>query len=735
MQLFFDPLVSGVRIWIKGAHVIPNGCVTKARRRKRPIRRYRWICPWGILFTLWAGGFMGWAAEPDTEAAIPLGQSSESSETSEEQRIASMVEAFYASDDAPPLVGLSVAVITPQGTIRQHFGSTGLITPTGECETPSDTTYYEIASLSKTLSALLLAEAYRRGEIEPETTLGELYWSASSHGLSTNSVATKNSAACLDSVASFDSADSAGVTAERSFPASGVTVESLATHTSGLPRLPENFIPYMEKTPENPYADYPETALREAIFTTSLQTPKYEYSNFGYAILTDVLCDVARPAAQTSENKSGYSVELTWNYSKLLETRVLNPLGMNDTWVQDTTCSSDARLSRYALPHDAVGNSSHRWNFRTFQGGGAIVSTLADMTRYGEALLGLNQSVAPTPLADSIRMTQRIHTVVNAELAIGLGWHQRPDGVLLWHDGETGGYHSFIALNQAEDCAVILLANCANAQINRLGLQLLESSAVAKAPSDTAPEKPFHAAPHEDEERETSVACYPTSGYTIREIRGWQCYFAADLTTQKELDTQVCELPDHQLCKVTYALPEPVVERLREVKIWIQRKDPYVDGVCYHPSVEWLREHGVNPDKEKSIDIPNAEYFLTEVARQPMMILHELAHAWQDRFLPDGYGNAEIQNAYQKAMQAGIYEQSLCNDDHTSKAYGATNPMEYFAELSECYFGENDFFPFVRIELKKHDPTGYAMVEKLWRWPIETSVPHVISSESAETTE
>ena len=207
---------------------------------------------------------------------------------------------------------------------------------------------------------------------------------------------------------------------------------------------------------------------------------------------------------------------------------------------------------------------------------------------------------------------------------------------------------------------------------------------------------------------------YPTSGYTVREIRGWRCYLAADLVADPPLCEETVELLNAQLYKVVRALPTSVVEKLRTVKIWVQRRDPYVTSVCYHPSVEWLREHGVNPDKEKSVDIPCAEYFLTETHRQPMMILHELTHAWHDQFLPDGYGNATAREAFDMAVADGLYENALCNDGHIGKAYAVTNSMEYFAELSEAYFGENDFFPFVRIELERHDPKGCEMVRKLW---------------------
>ena len=100
----------------------------------------------------------------------------------------------------------------------------------------------------------------------------------------------------------------------------------------------------------------------------------------------------------------------------------------------------------------------------------------------------------------------------------------------------------------------------------------------------------------------------------------------------------------------------------------------------------------------------------------PNFALHELAHAYHDRFL--GFENAEIETAFQKAKATGKYDQVLRQDAEgrrrLDKAYAMTNAKEYFAECSEAFFARNDFYPFTREELKQHDPEMLILLEKLW---------------------
>jgi dipeptidyl-peptidase-4 len=104
----------------------------------------------------------------------------------------------------------------------------------------------------------------------------------------------------------------------------------------------------------------------------------------------------------------------------------------------------------------------------------------------------------------------------------------------------------------------------------------------------------------------------------------------------------------------------------------------------------------------------------------PYVLLHELAHGYHDRILSQGYGNAEVKAAFEKARDSGVYNEvdrftgeKIVKD----KAYALSNPMEYFAESTEAYFGKNDFFPFNRKELKENDPHMHDLIQKLWNVP------------------
>ena len=216
------------------------------------------------------------------------------------------------------------------------------------------------------------------------------------------------------------------------------------------------------------------------------------------------------------------------------------------------------------------------------------------------------------------------------------------------------------------------------------------------------------------EEKKTYAPYVPTSEYEARDICGWTVYVAADLRANLELDKKSMRSITLQLTQIQVLLPEKTVKELQKTPIWIQKKDPTYTIPCYHVSREWLETHGVNPDKTFGIDIPNARYFLSEYDRQPMMLLHELAHGYHFRTVENGYNNEVILHAYKNAMENKLYDRVLNYFQLEEKAYATTNPMEYFAELTECYFGENDFYPFVKTEFRRHDPVGFEMIEKIW---------------------
>jgi hypothetical protein len=146
--------------------------------------------------------------------------------------------------------------------------------------------------------------------------------------------------------------------------------------------------------------------------------------------------------------------------------------------------------------------------------------------------------------------------------------------------------------------------------------------------------------------------------------------------------------------------------------IWVEIADPHHPCMCYHVSPNWLREHGMNPAKAGSVEIANATNFLSWTLDQPWMVLHELAHGYHDQVL--GFDHAEIRACYDAAVASKSYESVLRGDGSKGRAYALVNHKEYFAEATEAYFGTNDFFPFVRAELKQHDPRMYELIRTVW---------------------
>ena len=206
----------------------------------------------------------------------------------------------------------------------------------------------------------------------------------------------------------------------------------------------------------------------------------------------------------------------------------------------------------------------------------------------------------------------------------------------------------------------------------------------------------------------------PTTSYEVQTIEGWKVYVHKKLLgEQKDLGQQALKLLRAKLYGVTRVVPKRALAKLRQVPIWLEAQGK-AKAACFHPSRKWLEGHGYNPEKTQCVEIGSPKNFLNWSGHQPWMVLHELAHAYHNRFLPKGFGNPEIKAAYERARKRKTYEKCLRWDGRTVRHYAMTNPMEYFAELSEAYFGTNDFYPFVRAELMKHDPEAYKLLKKLW---------------------
>ncbi len=207
----------------------------------------------------------------------------------------------------------------------------------------------------------------------------------------------------------------------------------------------------------------------------------------------------------------------------------------------------------------------------------------------------------------------------------------------------------------------------------------------------------------------------PTS-HTTRKIEGWTVHIDQRLVdgTDKPLGDHALRILANRLYDIQHALPDDKVERLRQVPIWIDRHHGKLRPAQYHPSVGWLKGNGYSEKLAKCVHIPDAADFagLHHQRVQPWSVLHELAHAYHDQVL--GFDHPEVEAAWARFRDSGKYKKSLHINGSLVSHYALTNAKEFFAEMTEAFFGQNDFFPFNRAELKKEEPETFALLEKIW---------------------
>jgi D-alanyl-D-alanine-carboxypeptidase/D-alanyl-D-alanine-endopeptidase len=223
-----------------------------------------------------------------------------------------------------------------------------------------------------------------------------------------------------------------------------VTLLDLVTQHSGLPRLPDNFKP---ADPSNPYVDYHSSNLYEYLARHGVQKPAdatFLYSNLGFGLLGQALA-----------NRAGRP------YEQLLKQQIINPLGLEDTGISLTP----NQQSRFIEGHTATYEKARPWEEDSLAGGGAIRSTADDMLTYLEANLhpeklsrGTADASART-LPNAIKLSHELRNEALSGTHIAFAWIQVDSTGIYWHNGATGGYSSYVFFNPQEDYAAVVLLN------------------------------------------------------------------------------------------------------------------------------------------------------------------------------------------------------------------------------------------------------------------------------------
>ncbi len=202
----------------------------------------------------------------------------------------------------------------------------------------------------------------------------------------------------------------------------------------------------------------------------------------------------------------------------------------------------------------------------------------------------------------------------------------------------------------------------------------------------------------------------------VKQIEGWTVHVDPQLLEgeHRETGTRALQMLANHLQRIAILVPEDRLAKMRKLEIWIEHHHPTLGAMQYHPNLGWLRSRGHDPRLAKKMHITRAASLFSrhQMIKHPAVILHELAHAYHDQYL--GFDDPRIIKAYKKAKAAGTYEEVLLYNGRKVRHYALSDHKEYFAEGTEAYFYRNDFYPFVRAELKEHDPTLHDLLAEVW---------------------
>jgi CubicO group peptidase (beta-lactamase class C family) len=313
--------------------------------------------------------------------------------------------------------GIVVGLLEPDGHTRiVAFGDPGPGKP------PLDgNTVFEIGSISKVFTATVLAQLAQEGSVSLDDP-------AQKYLPSTVHLPTRNGKV--------------------------ITLGNLSEQNSGLPRMPSNFHP---ANSANPYADYSVAKLYD--FLSSYQLTRdpgaeFEYSNLGVGLLGHIL-----------------SLATGKSYEELERERVWTPLGMTHTSITLTPWMQE----HLAIGHDETGNVVANWDLPTFAGAGAIRSTTLDMLKFAGANLHPERGALERAMVSA---QQERAPGGAANVRIGLNWfvvHASAD-TIVWHNGGTGGYRTFLGLVPSHKIAVVVMTNTSGEGADDVGMHLLDAS-------------------------------------------------------------------------------------------------------------------------------------------------------------------------------------------------------------------------------------------------------------------
>ncbi len=297
---------------------------------------------------------------------------------------------------------LAIGIVKNGQSKTYFFGESA----NGNQTLPTKNSIYEIGSLSKIFTAIILSNLVEEGTIT------------------------------LDQPISLFLPD----TLKKNEDLSKITFQMLANHTSGLPRLPDNLEKVKGYSTNDPYKSYDKKALYSYLATfKNKKSPgeEYEYSNLGYAVLGDIICDIYKKS-----------------YDQIVKDIICKPLDMNNTFqVLDPKRKDTFKV------YNKDGQEVPSWSFDAFSAAGGLKSSLEDLLKFANAQFKMPQ----TPLENAMANTRLFTFFLPPDTDLGLAWHMNllDDLTVYWHNGGTAGSSSYLALCPDKKSAVVILSNSA----------------------------------------------------------------------------------------------------------------------------------------------------------------------------------------------------------------------------------------------------------------------------------
>lgn len=300
----------------------------------------------------------------------------------------------------PANCGLSIAILKDGKTSFYNYGET----KRQNGQLPNSKSIYEIGSISKVFAGLLLARAIEDKKVKPD-----------------------------DDIRKYLPANCKTLTAG----GQAITLKHLVTHTSNLPRVPEDLMNGKMDT-LNPYAHYTKDMVFHYLSTLKIDNKpgqKMDYSNLGMALLGIILSDVYKES-----------------FDNLAQKYIAQPFGMTNTRMLLTK----EEMNRFVDGYNSEGENTPHWDLADLCAAGGLRSSAEDMIRFMEVNLKAEQNFVKT--AQELLFE-------SGRDKMGMAWviqKTKSGNTLIWHNGGTYGFSSFAGMLKEKNCAVVVLANSGN---------------------------------------------------------------------------------------------------------------------------------------------------------------------------------------------------------------------------------------------------------------------------------